>query len=80
DDLAYIMYTSGSTGKPKGVMISNRNVVSLVSNSNYTSAGMTDRLILTGSIGFDAVTFEIFGALLNGACLHVVDRSTMLAP
>ena len=39
---------------------------------------MTDRLILTGSIGFDAVTFEIFGALLNG--LHVVDRSTMLAP
>ncbi len=80
DDLAYIMYTSGSTGKPKGVMISNRNVVSLVSNSNYTSAGMSDRLILTGSIGFDAVTFEIFGALLNGACLHVVDRSTMLAP
>ncbi|PAD65391.1 non-ribosomal peptide synthase [Bacillus siamensis] len=80
DDLAYIMYTSGSTGKPKGVMISNRNVVSLVSNSNYTSAGTTDRLILTGSIGFDAVTFEIFGALLNGACLHVVDRTTMLAP
>ncbi|MBY8914329.1 amino acid adenylation domain-containing protein [Bacillus sp. YC2] len=80
DDLAYIMYTSGSTGKPKGVMISHRNVVSLVSNSNYTSAGPKDRLILTGSIGFDAVTFEMFGALLNGACLHVIDRSTMLAP
>ncbi|MED1741238.1 amino acid adenylation domain-containing protein [Bacillus swezeyi] len=80
DDLAYIMYTSGSTGKPKGVMISHRNVVSLISNSNYTSANTNDRLILTGSLGFDAITFEIFGALLNGACLHVIDRSTMLTP
>ncbi|KRT88203.1 non-ribosomal peptide synthetase [Bacillus paralicheniformis] len=80
DDLAYIMYTSGSTGKPKGVMISHRNVVSLISNSNYTSADTNDRLILTGSLGFDAITFEIFGALLKGASLHVIDRSTMLTP
>ncbi|MCY8988924.1 non-ribosomal peptide synthetase [Bacillus atrophaeus] len=80
DDLAYIMYTSGSTGRPKGVMITHRNVVSLVCDSNYTAASTNDRFILTGSIGFDAVTFEIFGALLKGACLHVVDKSTMLTP
>ncbi|WIW30337.1 non-ribosomal peptide synthetase [Bacillus inaquosorum] len=80
DDLAYIMYTSGSTGRPKGVMITNRNVVSLVSNSNYTSASVDDRFILTGSISFDAVTFEMFGALLNGASLHIIDKSTMLSP
>ncbi|MEC1444353.1 plipastatin non-ribosomal peptide synthetase PpsE [Bacillus subtilis] len=80
DDLAYIMYTSGSTGRPKGVMITNRNVVSLVSNSNYTSASGDDRFILTGSISFDAVTFEMFGALLNGASLHIINKSTMLTP
>lgn len=80
DDLAYIMYTSGSTGRPKGVMITNRNVVSLVSNSNYTSASVDDGFILTGSISFDAVTFEMFGALLNGASLHIIDKSTMLSP
>lgn len=80
DDLAYIMYTSGSTGRPKGVMITNRNVVSLVSNSNYTSASVDDRFILTGSISFDAVTFEMFGALLHGASLHIIDKSTMLSP
>ncbi len=80
DDLAYIMYTSGSTGRPKGVMITNRNVVSLVRNSNYTSASGDDRFILTGSISFDAVTFEMFGALLNGASLHIIDKSTMLTP
>lgn len=80
DDLAYIMYTSGSTGRPKGVMITNRNVVSLVRNSNYTSASGDDRFIMTGSISFDAVTFEMFGALLNGASLHIIDKSTMLSP
>nr|CAA84364.1 peptide synthetase ORF5 [Bacillus subtilis subsp. subtilis str. 168] len=80
DDLAYIMYTSGSTGRPKGVMITNRNVVSLVRNSNYTSASGDDRFIMTGSISFDAVTFEMFGALLNGASLHIIDKSTMLTP
>ncbi|MGQ9007785.1 non-ribosomal peptide synthetase [Bacillus stercoris] len=80
DDLAYIMYTSGSTGRPKGVMITNRNVVSLVSNNNYTSASGDDRFILTGSISFDAVTFEMFGALLHGASLHIIDKSTLLSP
>ena len=74
------MYTSGSTGRPKGVMITNRNVVSLVRNSNYTSASGDDRFIMTGSISFDAVTFEMFGALLNGASLHIIDKSTMLTP
>ncbi|MED7634162.1 UNVERIFIED_CONTAM: non-ribosomal peptide synthase, partial [Lactobacillus paragasseri] len=52
DDLAYIMYTSGSTGRPKGVIITNRNVVSLVRNSNYTSASGDDRFNMTGSISF----------------------------
>ncbi|TWK85460.1 hypothetical protein CHCC20335_2378 [Bacillus paralicheniformis] len=78
NSLAYIIYTSGSTGKPKGVMIEQRSVIRLVKNSNYIEFTSEDRLLLTSSIGFDVVTFEIFGPLLNGAALHLSDKETFL--
>ncbi|WP_416043140.1 fengycin non-ribosomal peptide synthetase FenE [Bacillus halotolerans] len=76
--LAYIIYTSGSTGKPKGVMIEQRSVIRLVKNSNYIEFTPGDRLLLTSSLGFDVVTFEILGPLLNGAALHLTDKETFL--
>ncbi|MCR8843449.1 amino acid adenylation domain-containing protein [Paenibacillus sp. SC116] len=76
--LAYVMYTSGSTGKPKGVMVEHRNVVRLVQNTNYVSFEEHDRILLTGNIVFDACTFEIWGALLNGLQLHIVPEQVIL--
>lgn len=76
--LAYIIYTSGSTGKPKGVMIEQRSVIRLVKNSNYIEFTPEDRLLLTSSLGFDVVTFEILGPLLNGGALHLTDKETFL--
>jgi len=71
DDLAYILFTSGSTGRPKGVMQSQRNVLHHVANySNALSISTDDRLTLLSSYGFDAAVMDIFGALLNGACLY----------
>ncbi|MGG3871097.1 non-ribosomal peptide synthase/polyketide synthase [Brevibacillus laterosporus] len=77
-DLAYIMYTSGSTGKPKGVMVEHRNVIRLVIHANYVQVRPEDRMIQTGAIGFDAMTFEIFGALLHGARLYLVHKDILL--
>ena len=66
DGLAYVIYTSGTTGRPKGALIEHRSIVRLVMNTNYIQLGPTDRLLQTGSLAFDASTFEIWGPLLNG--------------
>jgi amino acid adenylation domain-containing protein len=79
-DLAYVIYTSGSTGKPKGVMIPHRAVARLVCNADYVSIGPSDCLAQASNASFDAATFEIWGALLNGARLSIVARETLLSP
>ncbi|UCH95478.1 MAG: amino acid adenylation domain-containing protein [Candidatus Aminicenantes bacterium] len=79
-NLVYIMYTSGSTGKPKGVMVEHRNVVRLVKNTNYVEFKENQRILQTGALEFDASTFEIWGALLNGLTLYLLDKGQILNP
>ena len=79
-DLAYVMYTSGSTGGPKGVLVGHRGVVRLVRNTNYIEFEPSDRLLQTGALAFDASTFEIWGALLNGLELHLLATEKLLVP
>ncbi|MCX8128665.1 MAG: amino acid adenylation domain-containing protein [Clostridia bacterium] len=77
-DLIYIMYTSGSTGKPKGVMVEHRNVIRLVKNTNYINLDENERILQTGAVAFDASTFEVWGALLNGGCLYLTGEDVLL--
>lgn len=79
ESLAYIMYTSGSTGMAKGVMIGQRNVVRLVKNTNYVELSAETRIIQTGAPVFDATTFEIWGPLLNGGILYLVNKEDILS-
>ncbi|WP_068776273.1 non-ribosomal peptide synthetase [Paenibacillus sp. FJAT-26967] len=79
-DLAYVMYTSGSTGKPKGVMVEHRGIVRLVRNTNYVEFKPEDKILQTAAQVFDVSVFEIWGALLNGSELYVVDKFTLLDP
>ncbi|MEO8673904.1 MAG: non-ribosomal peptide synthetase, partial [Tahibacter sp.] len=79
-DDAYVIYTSGSTGTPKGVAVGHAAVTRLVLGSNYIAVSDSDRVAQLASISFDAATFEVWGALLNGACLVGVDRETSIDP
>ncbi len=76
----YVIYTSGTTGRPRGVVVEHRNVVRLIKNTNYICFSPQDRLLQTGALEFDASTFEIWGTLLNGAGLVLVEKETILNP
>jgi amino acid adenylation domain-containing protein/FkbH-like protein len=80
DDLAYLMYTSGSTGQPKGVAVPHRGIIRLVRNTNYIRFEASDRVAHVSNVSFDAATFEMWGALLNGAKLVVIGSDILLSP
>lgn len=80
ESIAYAMYTSGTTGKPKGIAIPQRGIIRLVKNTNYINITEKDRIGNAASVSFDATTFEIWGALLNGASFVVASQSTLLDP
>jgi amino acid adenylation domain-containing protein len=67
--LAYVMYTSGSSGQPKGVMIENRAIVRLARNTNVCELGPEQVFLQFAPVSFDASTLEIWGPLLNGGRL-----------
>jgi amino acid adenylation domain-containing protein len=69
ENAAYVMFTSGTTAGPKGVIIPHRAVTRLVLNANYIDIVPDDAILQLSSPTFDASTFEIWGALLNGAML-----------
>jgi amino acid adenylation domain-containing protein len=73
---AYVMYTSGSSGAPKGVCVPHRAVIRLVRNTNYVSIQPGDTFLYLSAPSFDASTFELWGALLNGCTVAVLGSGT----
>ena len=77
---ACVLFTSGSTGRPKGVVLSHEGIARLVSDRDYAPFEPQIRFAFHANLGFDASTFEIWGALLNGGTLITLARDTLLSP
>lgn len=77
-DVAYCIYTSGTTGRPKGVLIRHYSINNLVMTCDYVPFCKETRMIQTGQLVFDASTFEIWGTLLNGGILHIIQETLLL--
>lgn len=68
-DPAYVMFTSGTSGRPKGVAVPHRGVVRLVCGTSWMHFAADEIMLQFATLSFDAATFEIWGALLNGGRL-----------
>ncbi|MGB1129065.1 MAG: amino acid adenylation domain-containing protein [Haloferula sp.] len=73
EDPAYVMFTSGSTGVPKGVVGTHQGILRLIDDPDFCELGPDETLLLASTVAFDASLFEIFGALLNGGRLVLLD-------
>lgn len=80
EDLAYLLYTSGTTGIPKGTLIEQRNVIHLVGDPDYLTFNSQTCMLQASSVVFDLSTLEIWGTLLNGGTLVLVDKHTLIEP
>jgi amino acid adenylation domain-containing protein len=77
--LAYVIYTSGSTGAPKGVLIEHGALSNMARAQTRLFCMLPeDRVLLFGSLSFDASTFEIVMTLTNGATLYLASREALL--
>jgi amino acid adenylation domain-containing protein/non-ribosomal peptide synthase protein (TIGR01720 family) len=80
ENLAYMMYTSGSTGRPKGVLVPHQAITRLVCGTDYIRFTPNDAVAQVSTPTFDAATFEIWGALLNGGRLTGIAKDVLLSP
>jgi amino acid adenylation domain-containing protein len=78
---AYILFTSGTTGTPKGVVVEHRQVVAYA----RAMAALLDppedaSYLMVQPPTFDSCVTQIYGALLRGGVLHLVDEDLARDP
>ena len=81
ENLAYVIFTSGSTGRPKGVAVPHANVLRLFDATRSSFEFSPDDVwSLFHSIAFDFSVWELWGALLYGGCVVVVEHAVSRSP
>ncbi|GAC68472.1 putative non-ribosomal peptide synthetase [Gordonia soli NBRC 108243] len=78
---AYVIFTSGSSGQPKGVVVTRSNLSAMIGAAlDSVEVDHTDVWTWSHSSAFDFSVWEIFGCLVTGGHLVVVDRETARDP
>ncbi|GIH02947.1 hypothetical protein Rhe02_10140 [Rhizocola hellebori] len=82
-DLVYVIFTSGSTGAPKGVQVEHGQLVGYLHHAlerlgEPAAGGRSFALVST--IAADLGLTNVFGALLTGGTLHLIDREVAADP
>lgn len=81
DQPLYAVFTSGSTGVPKGMRLNHKGCLNLVScYRDYFNLTPDSKTTQVSSLGFDALAFEIWPALLSGATLYIVQDEIRMDP
>jgi amino acid adenylation domain-containing protein len=74
DSVAHIIYTSGSTGLPKGIYQSQRNLMGdALRYAAIAGIEASDEMTLLYSPSVNGSMRDIYGALLTGATLHILN-------
>jgi amino acid adenylation domain-containing protein len=78
---AYILYTSGSTGPPKGVQHTHASALAFVSwAATEFDISSDDRLSCHAPLHFDLTIFDLFVAVMTGACVVLIPDEIAMFP
>lgn len=79
DNLFYIIYTSGSTGRPKGAQVTHRAIPGFIFDVDFARFDERAVLLQHSSVSWDALTLELWPALLTGGRCVLCPRRIMTA-
>jgi amino acid adenylation domain-containing protein len=73
DSAACIFFTSGSTGNPKAVLSSHNATLRLFIDASILDFSNKTIIPLAAAVPWDAFSLELWGALVNGGTLWIID-------
>ncbi|MFF4085001.1 amino acid adenylation domain-containing protein [Streptomyces sp. NPDC001777] len=80
DQLAYLIFTSGTTGTPKGVGVEHRSLTHYLHAALERIDGHGRSFALLSTAAADLGYLSLFGALVSGGTLHLVERERATDP